>query len=148
MTIEGMLNKVKSIDLPNAVPDIIMQTKADMILLNQIQLYNHGIDANGNLLTPYKSDSYARKKFSRNPGPGFGQPDLKDTGEFYQDYTLSANRTDYELDSSNMKSSALKKHYGDAIFGLTKDNKKVYALGVFYSAIQRYITFKTGLTFR
>jgi hypothetical protein len=148
MTIQGLLNKVQTLDLPTEVPNIIQQTKADLILLNQTQLYNHGIDANGNKLALYRNKQYAAKKNARNPGPGFGFPDLKDTGAFYQDYIVLTTSNEFEVDSKNEKSAALKKHYGETIFGLTKDNKKVYALGVFYTALQKYITFKTGLVFR
>lgn len=147
MTIEGLFDRVRSMDLRSEVPVLINQTKAEMILLNQLQLFSHGIDANGKLLKEYSNPYYAKKKNARNPGPGLGHPDFKDTGEFYQDFMVETSSHYFEVDSKNVKTAALIKRDGEAIFGLTKDNRKVYALGVFYSVLQRYVTLKTGLVF-
>lgn len=146
-TIKGMLDKVKSLDLRSEVPVIIERTQAELILLNQTQLYQFGIKADGTPLKDYKSDKYARRKHVRNPQLPFGRPDFKDTGEFYKDFTVKADKNVFEVDSKDSKTQSLIDRDGENIFGLTKENKTVYSLGPLYDGIKRYITFKTGLTF-
>lgn len=147
-TIKGMLDKVKSVELRSEVPVIIERTQADLILLNQTQLFQFGMKADGTYLSEYKNKYYAAKKHAKNPQPGLGRPDFKDTGSFYQDFVVKADKSVFSVDSKDSKTTSLIERDGEKVFGLTKDNKKVYALGVFYQGIQRYITFKTGLVFR
>lgn len=146
-TIKGMLDKVKSLDLRSEVPVIIDRTKAELILLNQTQLFQFGMKADGTYLSEYKNKYYAAKKHARNPQPGLGRPDFKDTGEWYKDFFVKADKNVFEVDSKNSKSADLIKRDGDKIFGLTKENKTVYSLGPLYDGIKRYITTKTGLNF-
>lgn len=146
-TIKGMLDKVKSLDLRSEVPVIIERTQADLILLNQTQLFQFGMKADGTYLGEYKNKYYAAKKNARNPQPGFGRPDFKNTGEFYKDFFVKADKNVFEVDSRDSKSASLIARDGEKIFGLTKENKTVYSLGVLYDGLKRYITTKTGLTF-
>lgn len=142
-----MLDKVKSLDLRSEVPVIIERTQADLILLNQTQLFQFGMKADGSFLGEYKNKSYAAKKNARNPQPGLGRPDFKLTGEFYKDFYVKVSKTVFEVDSKDSKSASLIERDGENIFGLTKENKTVYSLGPLYDGIKRYITFKTGLNF-
>ena len=149
MTIEGLLNKVKSVDARKAVPDIVQQTSYEIEALNKTQLFNYGVSSDGLKLVPsYSSIAYAREKNYANPRPGFGVPDLFITGSFFKDFYVKTTKNTFQVDSVNSKSSKLKEKYGDQIFGLTKDNIKVYATGVFYAEFKKYITLKTGLIFR
>jgi hypothetical protein len=145
-----MLEKVKDLnrDLPTAIPAIILQTSYEIELLNKQQLYNYGVDSTGKKLKKYINDTYAKEKNYMNRRPGFGQPDLFFTGKFYKGFTVNVNKTHFKVDSVDFKSEKLKDQYGDKIFGLTKSNIKVYALGVFYTELQKFITIKTGLIFR
>lgn len=147
MTIQGLLNRVETLNLRSEVPNIIKRDSADIILLNQTQLL-HGEDSRTRNFKDYASDSYAKKKYARNPLAGFGIPDLRDTGEFYNDFYLEVTTATFEIDSKNFKTTGLMKKYGFELFGLTKENKKVYATGVFYTKLQKYVSLKTGLVFR
>lgn len=146
-TIKGMLDRVKSLDLRSEVPVIIERTQADLILLNQTQLFQHGMKADGSFLAPYKNKYYAAKKHARNPQPGLNRPDFKDTGDFYKDFFVKADKNVFEVDSRDSKSASLIERDGEKIFGLTDKNKAVYSLGPLFKGIQRYITAKTGLNF-
>lgn len=148
MTIKGLSEKFKTVDLRTEVPVIIERTKADLILINQLQLFTKGQDSLGNTNAPYRSSSYAKKKESINPQPGYGVPDLKLTGEFYRDFTLSVKSKTFEVDSVNEKSAGLKAKYGDQIFGLNKESKAEYSTGVLFDGVRKYITSKTGLRFK
>jgi len=147
MTIQGLLDKVKTVDLRSAVPDIIVRTKADAILLNQLQMFQFGLKADGNKIGEYKNKYYAQYKNRKNPQPGFGYVDLSDKKDFYNGFTLDVTKTTFEFDSKDSKSDKLKKQYGNTIFGLTKDSKKTYSLDTILPAVQKYITGKTGLKF-
>jgi hypothetical protein len=147
-TIQGLLEKVQTVNLRRAVPAIIQQTSFEIEALNKEQLYNYGVNSDGQKLTPYKSKSYAREKNYMNRRPGYGIPDLFLTGAFFQGFVVDVTSTSFSVDSVNSKSAKLKEYYGDSIFGLTKDNRKVYALGVLYTNVQQYITLKTGLIFK
>lgn len=146
-TIKGMLDKVKSLDLRSEIPVIIQRTQSELILLNQTQLYQFGMKADGTYLKEYSNKYYAKKKNARNPQPGLGRPDFKDTGEFYKDFFVKADKSVFEVDSKDSKSADLIARDGENIFGLTDQNKTVYSLGVLYDGIKRYVTTKTGLSF-
>lgn len=142
-----MLNKVKSLNLQDEVTNIISKDKRVLILLNQSQLFDFGVDSQDKKLREYQSRSYAAKKNARNPQPGFGTPDLFDTRSFYGDFFIEVKKDVIVFDSKDSKSADLEKKYGNDIFGLTKGNKQVY-LGQFYEKLQDYITEKTGLVFK
>lgn len=148
MTIQGLLDKVKTVNLREEVPVIIKRTSAELILFNQLQLYTKGQDSLGSKLAPYKSIAYAHKKEAMNPQPGYGNPDGKLTGEFYQGFYVEADQKVFGVDSKDGKSDKLKKQYGDTIFGLDQENKKKYSLGPVFNGVRKYITFKTGLVFK
>jgi hypothetical protein len=149
MTVEELHNKLKSVDLRAAVTDIVQETSYEIESLNKEQLYNYGVDSDGIKLSPnYSSKYYAREKSYMNRRPGLFHPDLFFTGTFYKGFTVNVTASTFITDSTDSKSVNLEKQYGSEIFGLTKNNIKVYATGVFYSRLQKYITLKTGLQFK
>jgi len=148
MTIEGLLNKVKTVNLRAELPAIIKRNAADAILLNQLQLFQFGTNSQGIKLKEYKNKYYAKKKNAKNPQPGLGTPDLADKRDFYNGFFLDVKVKTFRIDSKDSKSSKLKKDYGADIFGLSVDNTRTFALDNILPAVQRYITTKTGLQFR
>lgn len=146
-TINSMLQKVSSIDLPNQVPIIIEQTSETAINLNRQQLYEMSTDKNNMSLLMYKWPSYAQFKNRKNPKPGLGHPDLFLTGSFQNQMFMKVEKETFEISSKDGKTFDLIKHYGDDIFGLTLDSKKEYAKTV-WLGIKNYITAKSGLLFR
>ena len=121
-----MLERV-TIARDNIIPitgECIEEVKEPVIGLNTSQLYDEGVDADGNHLTKYRNPTYAHIKNSMNPGPGFGRPDLYLTGEFQQNMNLRVEGDVFEIDSSDVKSAELKDKYGEKIFGLTQESKQ------------------------
>lgn len=141
-TIKGMLDKVKSLDLRSEVPVILQRTSYEIESLNKEQLYNYGVDSTGTKLKEYSSEYYAREKNYDNPRPGKGIPDLFVTGAFYKGFGVVVSSKKFIIDSTDSKSASLEARYGSKIFGLTADNKKVYALGVFYAELKKYVSLK------
>lgn len=136
----GIAKRVKS-----QLPEIINDSKFEIIELNKSQL-SYGIDSKGNKLEPeYRNPYYSKKKFSMNSNAGFGTPDLKFTGRFYYGFDVVVGYRHFEVDSSNSKTASLVKKYGKFIFGLTQQNKKIYATETLHEEIRGYIRLITGI---
>lgn len=146
-TILSMLTKVRSVNLRDQVPVIIEQTKEEAVKLNRLQLYDMSQDKNEMSLLIYRSPSYATYKNKRNPKPGLGHPDLFLTGSFQNKMFATVEKETLNISSRDSKTFDLIKQYGDDIFGLSEKSKSIYANGVVYEGIRRYITNKTGLKF-
>lgn len=148
-TVRALLRGFKSIRLEQQIPKIIESDAELLANYNKDQL-NRGLTSKGEEVAPgYASAIYEREKFSMNPLPGLGVPDLRLTGAFYSGFNVTAGYTGiFTFDSSDSKTPNLEAKYGKFIFGLTNENKKIYATTVFIGKIQEYITRKTGLPFR
>ena len=114
------------------------------IELNKDQLES-GLDSFGNKISPgYKNFDYANEKNKRNKRPGFGVPDLKNTGGFYSGFYAKYDKNNISINSSDEKTPALIKKYGKEIFGLTKESRNVFS-DVVREEIIKVIEQKTGL---
>ena len=143
-TILGMYRNFQNIKLRDQVPIIIEETKQSLVELNHAQL-DEGFNADGIELEPYAQSTIAYKK---SKGQRFDVTTLKDTGAFRSKWVLEVSKTDITFNSSDSKTDGLVEKYGYNIFGLTKDSKTTYSLGIFYDRIKKHISEKTGLAFR
>lgn len=141
-TVAGLYKKYGRVNLMEESEKVMIEQSKDIIFLNQYQLFTKSVDANDTSLAEYKSKKYAAKKARMNPNLGFGKPDLKLRGGFYNRMTLSVNRGMYEVDSKDSKSPRLKKLYGNKIFGLTRESKGIYARQFFIQRLINRITNK------
>lgn len=148
MTIQGLLDKVKKVDLPGEIDRILKKSAKDLIELNQEQLFQFGIRADGVKLKEYMSKSYAKKKFQINPQPGFGTPDFVNKGSFFSQFVVNVSKDSFDITSKDSKTQKLIDRDGPKIFGLTKENKELYLAVTFGPDIRSYITKTTGLVFR
>lgn len=148
MTIKEFAKGVRSINMRAEIPRIMETTGKELVAYNHDQL-QHGILSTGEDIRPYYSDfAYADKKHQQNSKAGFRHPDLKDKGNFYKQFQVSAGFTGiYTIESRDFKAPKLEEKYGKFIFGLTKQNKALYAQGIFYEKLKEYITAKSGLRF-
>lgn len=141
-----MRNRFDSVQLRQEVPNIIASTKQELADLNRDQL-RHGYDKNGERLRPYSSLTYAIDKNQKNPLAGVGNPDLRDTGRFYNGWKIDVSQTDIIFDSTDSKTPDLESKYGQNIFGLTIESKSTYVNSILYDLIKRYIQDKTKVSF-
>lgn len=149
MTIPQMLERWKSVNLKTEVPIIIQDTNGEMVKLNREQLKVKGLDSESKRLKPYQSPAYALDKNRMNPSPGLFNPDLFVTGRFHGGFYANVKASKSILfGSTDFKSERLEKSYGKQIFGLTKDNKRVYLDTTVMPKIREYITKQTGLRFK
>jgi hypothetical protein len=126
-TIRQITQAWQSADFDQVVRDSIVQTSYEITALNKTQLYNYGVGSDGVKLTPYKSPYYAKEKNNNNPRPGLGQPDLFVTGAFYNGIAVVVTDKTYITDSTDEKAPRLELLYGSKIYGLTDQNKSIYA---------------------
>lgn len=149
MTIKGMLEKVRTVNLRAEVPEIILRTSSEILELNKQQLYQEGIRSDGITLREYRNFDYAAYKHSLNPAPGPGIPDLYLEGSYYRGFQVfNITSRSFDINSTDSKAESLEERFGEQVYGLTQKSRKVYALGVFFDGIKAYITGKTGLRFK
>ena len=148
-TVRAKIEQIQALNLESEVVSSIEATEEDYIAKNTQEELFTGIDATGNQISPnYKSMSYARKKAARNSLPGFGVPDLKLTGEFYNRFTLKVDRAEIEVNSDVPYAKYLEARYGKRIYGLTDKLRAEYAFGPFWGVLKERIEAVTGLTFK
>ena len=142
-----MLQNFQSLNLREAVPEIIRGHSAEIVDYNLEQL-KRGKSTNDDSIDPaYTSKEYADYKNSRNPMPGYGVPDLNFMGGFYSGFFVKVSKNIFELGSTDEKSDFLEGKYSKngGIFGLTDENKTNFAKDVVGPALFSYIKEKTGL---
>lgn len=93
----------------------------ELCQLNRNQLYEYGINSEGDSLIPYKNLHYAEMKFNLR---GKELTDLFLSGEFQRNFFIEVNGEIYSFSSTDEKTGVLVTKYGDNIFGLTNDNKQ------------------------
>lgn len=89
------------------------------------QLYA-GFNSLGRRLISYRSVKYATMKNSMNPVPGYGNPDLKLTGAFYDAIRADIDEEGFLVYSTDDKSNSLEDKYGNEIWTLGEDALKGY----------------------
>lgn len=144
-TIYDMLQKFKSFDIVTATAEIMKDNEQDVVELNRQQLLK-GLTADNDVVGDYRSMGYALMKERMNPLAGFGNVDLKFTGEFYTGFTLIIDGNQYVIFSVNWKTNKLVKKYGDGIFGLNAESRqKLWSDIVRHKLIQKLAS-HTGCT--
>ena len=111
--------------------------------LNAAQL-QAGIRADNSPITPtYRNPLYAQYKNRRNPKPGFGRPDLKNTGAFYEGIDARVTSEGLEIESTEGKTKELQAKYGPEIIGLTDQSitelQQGYLKPALYEEVRKYI---------
>lgn len=123
MTINQAISKLEQLknDLPSLVTNAIMSDKSKVIDLNRsFQLFQKGIDSNGNKLLAYRPTTQFIK---RQKNQIFKHTTLKDTGEFYAGFRILIENGFLYITSTDDKTDSLMDKYGKNIFGLTRDNR-------------------------
>lgn len=131
MTISDLYVNARAIDILDIVRETLLELGDTIITLNQFRLFDKSEDADGEPLEFYRSIAYSIIKNQINPSPGFGRPDLKDTGDFYRGFNLTVTEDEFEIDSTDEKSTMLKSKYGDKIFGLTNEELEAFSSEAF-----------------
>lgn len=101
----------------------ILTNQETAIKANQNQLLD-GEDSKGNEITPsYVNDGYAKFKNQKNPRPGFGTPDVNNTGEFFSKFFMDIKGDNVLISSASRKLNFPSiQQYGKDIFGIQRQN--------------------------
>jgi len=121
MTTDQYLASLKSVraQIPSEFERIVDRSKEVILDFNrEDQLFDRGIDSDGNKLQPYTPTTV---RYKRSKGEVFNRTTLLDTGDFYKGFDLLKKPNDYSIFSRDEKSADLVEKYGN-IFGLTKEN--------------------------
>lgn len=120
-----LYNRIRSINLDQLKEQIISENEGIAVDMNKDQL-EQGLDSNNSYLRAYRSPAYAAYKNQLNPRPGFGNPDLLLSGDFYKGFTSEIKGDRMQIASSDEKNNKLKGKYGEDIFGLNPANTKQF----------------------
>lgn len=147
-TVRNMLEAFKTLDIEAEIPRIIESDSEILLDKNRDQLTRGKTSKDTEVAPGYFSLVYSMEKQRENPLAGFGVPDLKLTGAFYNGFNIKVTASEFTIDSSDSKTSKLEGKYGQIIFGLTPSSKTDYATKEFITKLQAYISSKTGVQFR
>lgn len=142
MTIFDYLQNAKKAksELPKEVENIVVKNKKQILDLNrEKQLFNLGIDSDGNLLQGYKPITIAIKK---SKGEVYNRTTLLDNGDFYKGFDLLIRNGVINIFSRDTKSMDLVDKYGN-IFGLIEENQIIVnnkiVLPEIWSFLKKYL---------
>ena len=106
---------LKLLFLDRAIKNLIIEYNTDN------QLYEQGIDADGESLGEYSLKTIAIKISKGQPTD---RVPLKDTGDFYKSFRVVAGKDSFEITANTVKDdSDLIETYGESIIGLTDESK-------------------------
>lgn len=145
-TIEQVYQDFSQVRLREDLPDLIHETGPELVKLVLAQLAD-GKRPDGSSIDPsYAGKYYSQKKYGLNSAPGYGVPDLRVTGQLYdQTELVIKSETEYDIESFvdyAQQPSILQ--YGDVLLP-SEDSKQTYCDDSLGPAIGKYILDKTGL---
>lgn len=113
------LRKLSPVVMQAEILKVLKTNQRTLVRMNTEQLME-GKDAEGGLLEPYKSNSYAERKLKLNP---LGVTDLKLTGKFHGGFFVNVDKFPAYVFSRDDKTRKLVGQYGSDIFGLDEENQ-------------------------
>ena len=128
--IERLLRNVNNLDINDILFTLWNDNKVQNYIIDlntegeqTSQLYNLGIDSEGNNLGEYSPYTI---QFKVEKGQRFDHVTLKDTGDFYETFVVKPNKKGFEIVANpNKDDDNLFEIYGKEIVGLTEDNKTI-----------------------
>lgn len=129
MELSQLRANFKALNFTDIVSEALEKQKAEIIEYQKAQML-HGENVEGKKIGKYKNMDYIRKKANMNPLAGYGNVDLKLTGEFQRNMNIRFFADSFVLFSNDSKAEDLVSKYGPTIFGLNagfiKDFAEVY----------------------
>lgn len=125
-------------EIPDETEKIINNNAEKIINLNRDnQLYDLGIDSDGDLLSPAYSNTTIL--FKRQEGKPYNRVTLFDTGAFYKGFRLKVSYPTFSIYSTDEKTGILQDKYGSNIFGLVAENQKKVNYEIIKPELDAYI---------
>lgn len=88
----------------------------------QDQLFEKGIDRNGDSIASYRPYKPLTIEIKRLKGQPVNRVTLRDEGDFHASFQVIANDTSFFIDATDSKTLDLIRKYGEQIMGLTDEN--------------------------
>jgi hypothetical protein len=103
--------------------DRLIQLESEVIDLNaEEQLFERGINAEGEEIIRYAPYSEVTIEIKRAQGQPVDRVTLRDTGDFHSEFFLTRLADGVLIDSADEKTTDLQRQYGQSILGLTDEN--------------------------
>jgi len=120
-----IFNQIATLDIDSVMFDVWdgEDVQETIIELNTIdQLFNQGIDSDGQSLGDYSQFTIKQK---RADGLPYDRVTLRQDGEFYGSFNIIPEQDGFTIDADPIKPSQdLTETYGEAIIGLTSESKE------------------------
>lgn len=143
LTLHRLYDRAQKLDTDRVIEQALDDTSKQFAEANRDQL-NHGFGRDGKRLGRYKNSAYAAKKNRMNSLPGYGNPDLKLSGDYQRGIFMTANGDQVLTGSLDRKD--LEGRYPTAL-GLGGEFKDAYLKNSLAPAIQEGIAEVLGLKF-
>lgn len=123
MLFDATIERLRSIqdDFPALILRLVRLNEAFVVSLNvDRQLYEQGVDGNGDFVAPPYRPSTIRRKIRK--GQPTNRVTLKDKGDFHGSFYLIFREGEFEISAKDPKRERLVRKYGKPIFGLTEES--------------------------
>ena len=150
MTAAALIQVLKGVKVAKIAVKAVKQTQTEYLNIQTQKQMLYGIDATGNKISPsYTTAAYSRQKQRFNPRPGYGIPDLRMSGDLYEETKfIKVDETQIEIESKVPYAKYVESRYGSDIYGLSPKNRGTYAFGPFFKAFKRGLEGITGLVLK
>jgi len=139
-----MIDNLSKFNVKAQTTKIFNNNAVHVTTLNQAQMLKSK-KRTGEGIGKYKSPEYAAIKAKQNPEAGAGNVDLKLKEGFYRGMIMKIVGNIIDIKSTDAKSPALQRKYGDDIFGLTPENWQIWLDEIFMPDYMIEFTKATGL---
>lgn len=139
-TVKEMADRFKKLNLPAIGREALRLSKDGLVFLNQEQMLA-GFKKDGSSLGTYRPFTIEKR---REKGLQTAHVDLHDTGAFQDGMKLVVKGDTFDFTSTDSKTDKLADKYGDGIFGLTEQSKRIAWERYVRGHYARIIADKTG----
>jgi hypothetical protein len=127
---ERLLNNLNKLDIDDIFFQLWSDSKVEQYIIklntkgeSTSQLYNFGINSDGQSIGEYSDYTIAVKSFDGQPTD---RVTLYDTGEFYESFVVKPLKKGYKITANpNKEDSNLFQDWGENIVGLTDENTEL-----------------------
>lgn len=99
---------------------------------SQGQLFEKGIDRNGDSIASYRPYKPLTIEIKRLKGQPVNRVTLRDEGDFHASFQVIANNNSFFIDATDPKTLDLIRKYGEQIMGLTDENLDIFVWQYLY----------------
>ena len=124
---EGLRKTMRTIQndfIVEVVQAIVEKNSNKIVELNtEKQLFDKGIDSDGDSLGVYSNSYKALKKSLNMP---YDRVTLRFSGDFHKSFKIIIGKKEFEITATDWKLGILMQKYGERILGLTNSNVVVF----------------------